>query len=103
MTQNQELFKNYESTIKGESFLKTIFYLDIRLVKDIFLGMIMYHIKNKNDYNKFYKIISSEEYKNRIIDNKDVLFGKEFLNMNHDEICDILNDEEKHLEIFKQS
>jgi len=101
--QDQKVFKLYEELIKNETFLKQRFYIDIRMIKDIFLGMILCHVKTEKEYTHFYNTIKSSRYTQRIIDNKDRIFGNEYIYPTHDEIIQILSNKNKHLDIIKYS
>lgn len=101
--QDPKLFNLYEQMIKDETFLKRKFYIDIRMIKDIFLGMVLYHVKTKKEYTHFYNTLKSSRYTQRIIDHKDRIFGDECIYPAHDEIMQILSDKTKHLDILKYS
>jgi hypothetical protein len=98
--------KEYEfntEILKSSEFLKSSFYMDMRCFKDLYLGILMRHIVTQEMYDKFYEFVTSDSYKNRIIDNKEVWFDKEAFGIFHDEINEILKQKELHDKIFLSS
>lgn len=101
--QKSETYNVNQDCIRESMFLKKSFYLDICLFKDLYIGYILSNIENLKTYDKFYTFLNSDNYKYRLIDNKDFWDKGNLISLSHNDLIQKLNDKEFHDKLFEIS